>query len=289
MNSRFLLGIIVIALGLVSFSVFTVDEREKAIKFRLGEIVRSDYTPGIYLQMPFVNNVRKFDSRIQTMDAAPARIITTEKKYVLVDSFVKWRIGDVEKFYRTISGGDVLLANRTLQPIINKQIRDAFGERTIQAVVSGERKKVMDLLTTNLRTESAQYGIDIVDVRVKRVDFEAEISDSVFRQMRTERQRAAKEFRARGQAEAERIRAEADKQVTTMLAGAYREAEQIRGDGDANAAKTYADAYGQNQEFYSFYRSLGAYKNAFSNKNDVILLQPDSDFFKYFGDPKAKK
>jgi len=289
MNSRFLLGIIVVALGLVSVSVFTVDEREKAIKFRLGEIVRSDYTPGIYLQMPFVNNVRKFDSRIQTMDAAPARIITTEKKYVLVDSFVKWRIGDVEKFYRTISGGDVLLANRTLQPIINKQIRDAFGERTIQAVVSGERKKVMDLLTTNLRTQSAQYGIDIVDVRVKRVDFEAEISDSVFRQMRTERQRAAKEFRARGQAEAERIRAEADKQVTTMLAGAYREAEQIRGDGDANAAKTYANAYGQNKEFYSFYRSLGAYKSAFSNKNDVILLQPDSEFFKYFGDPKAKK
>ena len=289
MNSRIFLVLAAAVVVLASFSVFTVDERQKAIKFRLGEIVRSDYTPGIYLQMPFVNNVRKFDARIQSMDAAPARIITTEKKYVLVDSFVKWRIGNVEKFFLTIRGGDIRLANDTLQSIINRQLRDAFGERTIQAVVSGERQQVMDLLTQKLRTVSAQYGIDIVDVRVKRVDFESDISESVFRQMRTERQRAAKEFRARGQAEAERIRAEADKQVTTMLAAAYREAEQIRGDGDAKAAEIYANAYSQDREFYSLYRSLNAYKAAFSNKNDVILLQPDADFFKYFSNPKAKK
>lgn len=288
MNIRVVGVIAVIIVVIASFSVFTVDEREKAIKFRLGEIVRSDYTPGIYLQLPFVNNVKKFDARIQTLDARPARVITTEKKYVLVDSFVKWRIGDVEKFYRTM-GGDLRRVNSTLAPVVEQRVRDRFGERTIQAVVAGQRDEIMTLITSSIKIEAAKYGIEIIDVRVKRVDFENEISENVFKRMRTERQRVAKEFRARGQSEAERIRADADRQYTVFLAEAYREAEKTRGDGDAIAAATYAKAYNKNREFYSLYRSLAAYKKSFSSKNDVILLAPDSDFFKYFNSPKARK
>ncbi|MGD8514107.1 MAG: protease modulator HflC [Granulosicoccaceae bacterium] len=287
-NSRIFIILAALGVFILSQSLFMVDERELAIKFKLGEIVRSDFEPGLHFKTPFVNNVRFFDKRLQTMDASPARIITTEKKYVLVDSFVKWRIGDVEKFYRTMRGGDTSVANATLQPIVNKRLRDAFGERTIQAVVSGEREEVMDLLTENIRSQSEQYGIKIIDVRVKRVDFEEEISESVFRQMRTERQRVAKEFRARGRAEAERIRAETDRKYTTMLAEAYRDAENIRGAGDAKSAEIYASAYNKNREFYSLYRSLNAYKSAFANKNDVILLEPEADFFKYFKSPKGK-
>lgn len=288
MNIRVVGVIAVIIVVIASFSVFTVDERERAIKFRLGEIVRSDYTPGIYLQLPFVNNVKKFDARIQTLDARPARVITTEKKYVLVDSFVKWRIGDVEKFYRTM-GGDLRRVNSTLAPVVEQRVRDRFGERTIQAVVAGQRDEIMTLITSSIKIEAAKYGIEIIDVRVKRVDFENEISENVFKRMRTERQRVAKEFRARGQSEAERIRADADRQYTVFLAEAYREAEKTRGDGDAIAAATYAKAYNKNREFYSLYRSLAAYKKSFSSKNDVILLAPDSDFFKYFNSPKARK
>lgn len=287
MNIRVFGVIAVIIVIIASFSVFTVDEREKAIKFRLGEIVRSDYTPGIYLQIPFVNNVKKFDARIQTLDARPARVITTEKKYVLVDSFVKWRIGDIEKYYVTM-GGDPRRANATLAPVVEQRVRDRFGERTIQAVVAGERDEVMTLIVDSIRVEAEKYGIDIVDVRVKRVDFEHEISENVFKRMRTERERVAKEFRARGQAEAERIRADADRQYTVFLADAYREAETMRGEGDAKAAATYAKAYNRNREFYSFYRSMEAYKKSFSSKEDVILLAPDSDFFKYFTSPKAR-
>ena len=288
MNSRFLLGVVVVALGIVSVSVFTVDEREKAIKFRLGEIVRSDYTPGIYLQMPFVNNIRKFDARLQTMDAQPTRIITKEKKYVLVDAFVKWRIGDIEKFYTTMAG-DIRQANVRLDPIVRRQLTQEFGKRTIQDLVAGDREATMKLLGGNIRQEVIKYGIEVVDMRVKRVDYEDDISENVFNRMRTERDRVARELRAQGRAEGERIRADADREYTTTLATAYSTAQTTRGDGDATAAATYADAYGKNKEFYSFYRSLDAYKKSFSNKNDVILLQPDSDFFKYFGDPKAKK
>jgi len=288
MNSRLLLIIGVIALGLVSVSVFTVDEREKAIKFRLGEIVRSDYTPGIYLQMPFVNNVRKFDARMQTMDARPTRIITKEKKYVLVDAFVKWRIGDIEKYYITMAG-DIRQANVRLDPIVRRQLTQEFGKRTIQDLVAGDREAVMNILTANVKEEVTKYGIEVVDMRVKRVDFEDDISENVFNRMRTERDRVARERRAKGRADGERIRADADREYTTILATAYSTAQTTRGNGDATAAKTYADAYGKNKEFYSFYRSLAAYKKSFSNKGDVILLQPDSDFFKYFGDPKTKK
>ena len=288
MNSRFLLGVVVAALGLLSVSVFIVDEREKVIKFRLGEIVRSDYTAGIYLQLPFVNNIRRFDARLQTMDAQPTRIITKEKKYVVVDAFVKWRIGDAELFYSTMAG-DIRQANRRLDPIVKRQLTQEFGKRTIQDLVSGDREKVMARLSANVRQEVIKYGVELVDMRVKRVDFEQDISENVFSRMRTERDRVARERRAKGRAEGERIRADADREYTATLAGAYSTAQTTRGDGDATAAALYATAYGKNKEFYSFYRSLDAYKSAFSSKNDVILLQPDSDFFKYFGNPKAKK
>jgi len=287
MNSRFLLGIVVVALGILSVSVFIVDEREKVIKFRLGEIVRSDYTAGIYLQLPFVNNIRRFDARLQTMDAQPTRIITKEKKYVVVDAFVKWRIGDAEKFYTTMAG-DIRQANRRLDPIVKRQLTQEFGKRTIQDLVSGDREKVMALLASNVRKEVIKYGVEVIDMRVKRVDFEQDISENVFNRMRTERDRVARERRAKGRAEGERIRADADREYTATLATAYSTAQTTRGDGDATAAALYADAYGKNKEFYSFYRSLDAYKSSFSSKNDVILLQPDSDFFKYFGNPQAK-
>jgi len=288
MNSRFLLGIVVVALGLLSVSVFIVDEREKVIKFRLGEIVRSDYTAGIYLQLPFVNNIRRFDARLQTMDAQPTRIITKEKKYVVVDAFVKWRIGDAELFYSTMAG-DIRQANRRLDPIVKRQLTQEFGKRTIQDMVSGDRETVMARLSDNVRQEVIKYGVELVDMRVKRVDFEKDISENVFNRMRTERDRVARERRAKGRDEGERIRADADREYTATLAAAYSTAQTTRGDGDATAAALYATAYGKNKEFYSFYRSLDAYKSAFSSKNDVILLQPDSDFFKYFGNPKAKK
>jgi len=288
MNIKIYGIVLVLGLGLLASSVFIVDERQKAIKFRLGEIVQSDYKPGIYFQTPFVNNVKTFDARIQTLDARPARIITKEKKYVLVDSFVKWRIGDVEKYYTTM-GGDTRQANSKLAPIANKYVRDQFGSRSLKGVVSGDREAVMNIVKGLIKDEAVNYGIEIVDVRVKRVDFETDISENVFARMRTERDRVAKERRAGGAADGEQIRAGADKDYTTTLADAYRQAQITRGEGDATAAETYANAYGKDKEFYSFYRSLNAYKQAFSSKSDVILLEPDAEFFKYFKDPTGKK
>jgi len=288
---RFNAVIFIVALVLFvgSFSLFTVDERERAIKFKLGEIVRSDYKPGLYWQTPFINNVKKFDGRIQTLDAQPTRYLTAEKKNVIVDSFVKWRIGDLEKFYVANNGGLIENANANLFPIVNENLREEFGKRTIKEVVSGERTEVMNILTTSTKDQATKYGIDVIDVRIKRVDLPSDVSGSVYDRMRAERDRVAKELRARGRAEAERIRAEADRQYTVMLAEAYRDAEASRGEGDARAAELYANAYNKDREFYSLYRSLNAYKSSFSNKNDVILLEPDADFFKYFNSPKAKK
>jgi membrane protease subunit HflC len=281
MTGRLTAVLIVAVLFIGSFAVFTVNEAERAVKFRLGEIVRTDYTPGLYFQTPFYNNVLKFDARVQTLDAKPQQYLTAEKKNVIVDSFVKWRIGDVGKYYTTM-GGDVFRANQRLFQIADKQLRDEFGKRTIQEVVSGERAEIMKILTENTTTKAKEFGIDIVDVRVKRVELPREVSDSVFSRMRAERSRVAKEFRARGQAEAERIRAEADRNYTVTVAEAYRDSQKIRGDGDAKAAETYARAYDKNREFYSLYRSLDAYKNIFRQQDDVIIFEPDSDFFKYF-------
>jgi membrane protease subunit HflC len=281
-QAKMLGGIVVVALLIVgSFSMFTVDEREKAILFRLGEIVKTDFKPGLYFKLPFVNNVRKFDSRIQTLDAEPERYLTSEKKNVIVDAFVKWRIGDVERYF-TSTGGDPMTANARLSQVIKDGLRGEFGKRTIQEVVSGERKEVMNILTAQASEQAKLFGIDLVDVRIKRIDLAKEISDSVYRRMEAERLRVAKDLRARGAETAEVIKAEADRQKTVLLAKAYKKAETIRGEGDAASAKIYADAYNQDKEFYSLYRSLGAYRKAFANKDDILVLQPDSEFFKYF-------
>ena len=273
--------ILVLLLVVLAVSVFTVHEREKAILFQLGKVVRTDYTPGLYFKVPFFQNVRKFDARIQTLDAPPEPFLTSEKKNVSVDAFVKWRIEDVERFF-TSTGGSVVRANSRLGQVISRGLKDEFGKRTIQEVVSGERATIMNILTVSADQAAEDFGIEIVDVRVKRIDLPPEISSSVYRRMAAERQRVARQLRARGAEEAKRIRARAEREREVILAEADRDSQQIRGEGDGQAAATYAQAFGQDREFFGLYRSLNAYKETFNNRSDILLLQPDSDFFRYF-------
>ncbi len=281
-----LIGIAAAVVILGSFSVFTVNETEKAIRFRLGEIVADDYTPGLHFKVPFINNVRKFDARLQALDTEPERFLTAEKKNVIVDAFVEWRIGDVGRYYTAVAG-DPTRANLRLDQISKDGLRSEFSKRTLQEVVSGDRQQIMEILSATTAREAADLGIEVVDVRIKRIDLPAEVSTSVFRRMRAERERVARDFRSRGAEAAERIRADADRQGTILLAEAYRDAERSRGEGDAVAAETYATAYGKDTDFYSFYRSLNAYRNSFQNKDDVLVLQPsDSEFFKFFNTMK---
>jgi len=278
-NNKILLGIgALLLIGMMC--IFTVNETEKAIKFQLGEIVKSDYEPGLHFKMPFINNVKKFDARIQTMDSKPERFLTAEKKNVIVDSFVKWRIGDVTTFY-TVVGGDIDQANLRLDQIIKDAFRGEFGKRDIKQLVSTDRRAIREILIKNSRAIAANLGMDIVDVQVKRIDLPSEVSSSVFRRMEAERERVAREFRSQGAEAAERIRADADRQQVVTLANAYRDAEKLRGEGDAKSAEIYANAYGQDAEFFAFYRSLSAYRGSFSG-SDIMVLEPDSDFFKYF-------
>ena len=274
-------GLLLLALFVGSFSVFTVKEWERAILFRLGEIVRDDYTPGLKFKVPFINNVRKFDGRIQSLDADPERFLTSEKKNVIVDSFVKWRIMDVGRYYTAVRG-DVAQANLRLDQIIKDGLRSEFGKRTLTDSVSGDRAQIMQILTSSANPSANEIGIEIVDVRIKRVDLPPDVSNSVFRRMQAERERVARDFRSRGAEAAERIRADADRQRTVLVAEAFRDAEQTRGEGDAKAADIYARAFGQNMEFYSFYRSMNAYSDVFGSRDDMLILQPDSDFFRYF-------
>ncbi|RFA30466.1 HflC protein [Alkalilimnicola ehrlichii] len=276
-----LVALVVVAVVLAYFSLFTVDQTEKALKFRLGEVVESGFEPGLHRKMPFVNNVRKFDARVQTLDETPARFLTQEMKNVIVDSFVKWRIEDERRFYTSVRG-DVDIANQRLANIVRQGLREEFGKRTMQDVISGERVAIMEVLTEQAAVAAQNLGIEIVDVRIRRLDLPADVSDSVFDRMRAERERVARDFRARGHEAAERIRAEADREREVILANAYRDAEQTRGEGDARAAEIYAQAFTQDEEFYSFYRSLGAYTRAFSDESDILLLSPDSQFFRYF-------
>ncbi len=285
-SKNVLLIAIVFLVILVASSTYTVDQRERAIMFRLGEIVSVDIEPGLHFKMPFINNVRKFDGRILTLDARPERFLTNEKKNVIVDSFVKWRIADVGKYYRA-TGGDERRAALRLSQMIKDMLRGEFAKRTIKEVISGERAEIMSVLSTQATGQVADLGIEIVDVRIKRIDLPSGVSDSVYQRMRAERARVAKDFRSRGEEAAIRIRAEADRERTVLLAEAYRDAEQLRGEGDAVSAATYANAYQADAEFYSFYRSMDAYRNSFSSSDDVLLLQPDSDFFKYFNSSKA--
>jgi membrane protease subunit HflC len=269
-------------------SLFTVDERQKAILFQFGEMIESDYKPGIHIKIPFINNVRKFDSRILTIDQKPERFLTQEKKDLIVDSYVKWRIVDVVQYYKTTQG-DELTAGRLLYENINNGLRNEFGKRTIQEVIAGDRTQIMELMTSQASERAKTLGIEVVDVRVKKVDYPERVSNSVYQRMRAEREREARDFRSKGHEASERIQADADRQRSILVAEAYRDSEIVRGEGDARATEIYAEAFNQDREFYKFYRSITAYVKNFSNAGDVILLQPDSDYFRYFKDPSGKK
>ncbi|MEN9756469.1 MAG: hypothetical protein RL755_656 [Pseudomonadota bacterium] len=282
-NNQVIIGVAGLALvGMMS--LFTVNEGEKAIKFQLGEIVKDDYTPGLHVKLPIINNVRHFDARIQTMDSKPERFLTAEKKNVIVDSFVKWRIGDVKTFY-TVVAGDIDQANLRLDQIIKDLFRSEFGKRNIKQLVSTDRSEIRELLIKNSKSLAAALGMEIVDVQVMRIDLPEEVSTSVFRRMEAERERVAREFRSEGAEAAERIRADADRQRVVTLANAYRDAEKLRGEGDATAAEIYAKAYNQDSDFFGFYRSLNAYKKTLTGSS-TLVLEPNSDFFQYF---KSKK
>jgi membrane protease subunit HflC len=281
MSRNALMISVVGAVLVLAMSLFTVDETQTAIRFQLGEIVQANYRPGLHWKWPLINNVRKFDRRLQTLDTEPERFLTAEKKNVIVDSFAMWRVEDVRLFYTTV-GGDAAQANVRLDQIVKDSLRSEFSKRSIQEVVSGDRDQIMEILSRLLREQATQLGIAAVDVRIKRIDLPPDVSSSVFSRMKAERLRVAKDFRSRGGEAAERIRADADRQNTVVLAEAYRDAERQRGEGDAQAADIYAQAYGQDQDFYNFYRSLSAYRQSFGGKDDVLVLQPDSQFFRYF-------
>lgn len=285
-SSLFSIGLVVVVLLVLSKSVYIIKETERGVKLQFGEVVDPDLRPGLHFKIPVVNTVRVFDARIQTLDTRPQPFLTLEKKRLIVDSYVKWRISDVEKYY-TATSGDSFRASDLLSTRIETALRNEFGTRTLTEVVSGEREEVMDAVITTLSqlTES-ELGLAVVDVRVKRIDLPPEVSSSVYERMRTERERLARELRSRGKELAEGIRADADRQSTVIMAEAYRDSEVIRGEGDAAAASIYADAYNRDPEFYSFQRSLTAYKESFGSGSDVLLLKPDSEFFRYLGDFK---
>ena len=271
-----------VALIVLSQSVFTVDQRQNALVFQLGEIVSVKTAPGLYFKLPVVQNVRYFDTRIQTLDARdPERFITSEKKNVLVDSFVKWKIIDVKEYYKSVAG-DEARAQIRLSQTVNDGLRAEFGKRTVHDVVSGQRDEIMDILRQRADQDARKIGVQVMDVRLKRVDLPEEVRESVYKRMEAERKRVANELRSTGFAEAEKIRADADRQKEVILAEAYRDAQRIKGDGDAKSSATYAAAFGQNPEFYAFYRSLEAYRGTLKSKGDVLILDPNSEFFKYF-------
>ncbi|MDH3560203.1 MAG: protease modulator HflC [Gammaproteobacteria bacterium] len=279
--------LIVFGLMVAMTSFFIVDERQVAIKFQLGEIVESEYTPGLYFMKPlFINNVRKFDKRILTLDTRPERFLTGEKKNVSVDFFIKWRIRDPAIFY-TSFGGDERQASLRLLQIIKNGLQLEFDHRTIKEVVATERAEMMDNLTSKGNDEVQQFGIEIVDVRIKQIELPEDVRASVFQRMRAERERVAREHRAQGEETAIGIRAVAERDRTVLLAEAQRDAETIRGEGDARATEIYANAYSQNEEFYAFYRSMNAYRSALGSKQDILVLQPDSEFFRFFNSNKG--
>jgi membrane protease subunit HflC len=283
MSTKKLGTLLLVTLGVVGvyLSAFTVKQWELAIKLRLGEIVDADYKPGLHWMIPIVNNVKIFDGRIQTLDARPQRFLTIEKKDVIVDTFVKWRIANVGQYYRSTSGNS-LRTSSLLAERINASLRDEFGKRTIVEVVSGERAEIMALLTKDADEKASELGVEVIDVRIKRIDLPSEVSGSVYERMRAERERVARDLRAQGDEAAERVTAEADRQRTVILANAFRDAEKLRGEGDAKAAAIYAKAYETNSEFYAFYRSLSAYRTIFTNSGNMMVIKPDSEFFKYF-------
>ena len=286
LGSKIVFPLLIIAI-IGYFSVFTVNQWQQAVIFKFREIERSDYGPGIHYMIPVMNTAQKFEKRLLNLDQEPQRFLTKEKKDVIVDYYVKWRISDVKKFY-TATRGDVLYANGLLGQRINRAMRDEFGGRTVQEVVAGERNQILAAVFATTANLPDELGITVLDVRTKRIDLPAEVSHSVYERMRAERNRVAKGFRARGAEAAERIRANADREREIILANAYRDAQTIRGEGDAQATEIYAAAYTKDKEFYSFYRSLNAYKNSFNNSNDILVVEPKSDFFRYFNNSKGK-
>ncbi|MBS1269207.1 MAG: Modulator of FtsH protease HflC [Gammaproteobacteria bacterium] len=290
MNGKALFGLIVLVILVVlaSATLYTVDEREKAIVFRFGEIVESFDEPGLHWKYPFINNVRKFDARIQTMDANPQEYLTDEKKNLVVDSFVKWRVDDVATYYVTVSG-DKVAAQRRLAQRVNNSLREEFGKRSVQEVISGDRSQIMDVVQKATDEQARAIGVEVVDVRLKRVDLVDEVSERVYRRMESERSRVAKELRAKGAEEAEKIRSNADRQRLVTIANAQRDGQKLRGEGDAGATQIYAEAFGQDDDFYGLYRSLNAYEATFASKSDLLVLEPDSQFFKYFNNAVPPK
>lgn len=277
-----ILFIVLAGILIASQTLYVVKETERAVVLKFGEIVEADVQPGLHFKLPIMNEVKKFDARILTMDSRPQRYLTLEKKAVIVDSYVKWKIADVSRFYQATSG-DEFVANRVLSSRVDTGLRNQFGERTMHEVVSGEREELMTELRDRIDTVAQnELGITIVDIRVKRIDLPPDVSESVYQRMRTEREREAREHRSKGLELAEGIRADADRQRVVLEAEAQRDAEMIRGDGDAQAASIYANVYQQDPKFFDFYRSLQAYRESFSGQGDMFVLDPESEFFKYF-------
>jgi len=290
MNNKTLgiIAVLLVGILVISSSAFVVKETEKAVLLRFGELVRTYYEPGLYFKIPFAEKLRKFDARIQTVDSSPVRMLNSENKFMMVDSYAKYRISDVSKFY-IATRGDERNAVRLLSEQINDRLRNQFGVRDLHEVVSGERDELMSEITKNLnQIAQKNLGVEVIDVRVKRIDLPPEVSESVFQRMRAGRELEARDHRAKGQEASERIKANADRQRVVIESEAYRQSEELRGAGDAEAAGIYAAAYNKNPEFYRFTRSLQAYKESFQSKSDMLLVDPDSEFFRYLKDPKGQ-
>jgi len=283
-----LIILLVAILLVISNSIFTVDERELALKFRFGEVIKADYEPGIHFKVPFVNNVGKYSKQILTINNPQELFLTLEKKNLFVDFFIKWKINDVQQYYIS-TGGDELVASQRLLETVKDGIRSEFAKRTVIEVVSEERRKVMSEMLNAAALNAINLGIELVDVRVKRVELSDEVSESVYNRMRQERARFASELRAEGAEAAAIIKAEADREVTVIIANAYRDSEKIKGDGDASSTNLYAEAYTQDEEFYSFYRSMEAYKKSIGTGNDILVLDGEGDFFKYLKQSKTSE
>lgn len=287
MNAKTIIALVVIAVVVLvgANSMFTVSEREQAVLFALGKFKKADFKPGLHFKWPLVNNVRKFEKRLLTADTAPQRYLTKEQKPLIVDYFIKWRISDVGTYYKTMQGMESRAENQ-FSSIVNKGLLDAFGQRTLQEVISDDRDEIMRSITKKADERVKDFGIEIVDVRIKRIELTPQVFKNIYARMSSAREKEAKELRATGQGTAEKIRAEAERQKTVMLAKAYKESQELRGEGDAQAAEIYAKAFNQDREFYSFYRSLDAYRKSFIGKGNMMVLEPDSKFFEYFKNAK---
>lgn len=288
MNRTILIIFVILLGGLGLASIFTVSETEYAIRFQLGRIVKVDYAQGLNVKWPFVNNIRKFDNRILTLDQSPELMLTSEQKFVNVDSFVKWRILDVARFYTSTQGNEVVALNR-LNGIVSDRIRNQIASRTLAQVVSEQRVSTMKAVADAANEAADEFGIEVVDVRIKSIELPDDVRESVFRRMAADRQKAANLYRFEGKEAAERITSDADRQAQIILAEAERDGQRMRGEGDAIATDTYAQAFGQDEEFYAFYRSLQAYRSAFGSGQDTLVLDPGSEFFDYFGQDGRKR